>query len=106
MQWVASGDSDGCITIYTYAENMLTEVTKFQAHKDGIRALAVHPTLPYLLSSPECNLIRLWDWDQGWKPCKYANSFAKLGTDGEIKVCLCLFSLVIRYRPLNRQTRP
>ena len=26
----------------------------------------MHPTLPYLLSSSDDMLIKLWDWDKGW----------------------------------------
>lgn len=37
-----------------------------QAHGDYIRSLAVHPTLPYLLSCSDDMLIKLWDWDKGF----------------------------------------
>ena len=37
-----------------------------QAHADYIRSLAVHPSLPYLLSCSDDMLIKLWDWDKGW----------------------------------------
>ncbi|CAL5077158.1 unnamed protein product [Urochloa decumbens] len=108
MQWVACGDYGGYITVYTYAENRLTEIMKFRAHHkdDGVRPLAVHSSLPYLLSSSKANLIKLWDWDQGWMctrifSCsstsryymcemvfnpKDANSFACLDNHGEIKI--------------------
>jgi len=26
----------------------------------------VHPSLPYLLSSSDDMLIKLWDWEKGW----------------------------------------
>ena len=26
----------------------------------------MHPTLPYLLSSSDDMLIKLWDWEKGW----------------------------------------
>ena len=32
------------------------------------RSLAVHPTLPYLLSSSDDMLIKLWDWDNVREP--------------------------------------
>lgn len=38
----------------------------FEAHTDYIRSIAVHPTLPYLLTSSDDMLIKLWDWDKGW----------------------------------------
>lgn len=28
------------------------------------RSLAVHPTLPYLLSASDDMVIKLWDWDK------------------------------------------
>jgi coatomer subunit beta' len=31
-----------------------------------IRCVAVHPTLPYVLSSSDDMLIKLWDWEKGW----------------------------------------
>lgn len=67
MQWIACGDYyDGYITVYTYADNSLTEIKRFQAEEGPVHALAVHPTLPYLFSSSKCILIKLWNWDQGW----------------------------------------
>ena len=30
------------------------------------RSIAVHPTMPYLLSSSDDMLIKLWDWEKGW----------------------------------------
>ncbi|OEL21347.1 hypothetical protein BAE44_0017633, partial [Dichanthelium oligosanthes] len=90
----------------------LTKIKEFQAEEYYVCALAVHPTLPYLLSSSRFNLIKLWDWDQGWictrkfsseigrnydtseitfNP-KDANSFASAGIDG-INVCDSLFPL-------------
>ncbi|CAO1939867.1 unnamed protein product [Urochloa humidicola] len=75
MQWIACGDYyDGYITVYTYAGNGLAEIMRFQAEEGPVQALAVHPILPYLLSSSKCNLIKLWDWDQGWKCTKKFSS--------------------------------
>jgi WD40 repeat protein len=42
------------------------QVRTFEAHSDYIRSIAVHPTLPYLLTSSDDMLIKLWDWDKGW----------------------------------------
>jgi coatomer subunit beta' len=66
MQWVACGHGQGYITVYSYGDDRLTEIKRFQAEEGTVHALAVHPTLPYLLSSCKCNLIKLWDWEQGW----------------------------------------
>jgi WD40 repeat protein len=43
-----------------------TKVRTFEAHTDYIRSVAAHPTLPYLLTSSDDMLIKLWDWDKGW----------------------------------------
>ena len=45
---------------------MPNAVRSFEAHTDYIRCVAVHPTLPYLLTSSDDMLIKLWDWDKGW----------------------------------------
>ena len=39
----------------------------FQAHDDYIRSLIIHPTLPYLISSSDDCLIKLWDWEKNWE---------------------------------------
>lgn len=31
------------------------------------RHIAVHPTLPYVLTCSDDMLIKLWDWDKGWQ---------------------------------------
>jgi coatomer subunit beta' len=116
MQWVACGHGQGYIIVYSYVNDRLTEINGFQADEEGtVNALAVHPTLPYLLSSCKCNLVKLWDWDQGWictrqfstsstdrydtremtfNP-KDASSFASLDDDGEIHVGLSLPKLFL-----------
>ena len=44
----------------------MDKIKTFEAHTDYIRCVAVHPTLPYVLSSSDDMLIKLWDWDKGW----------------------------------------
>ncbi|CAH8358262.1 unnamed protein product [Eruca vesicaria subsp. sativa] len=44
----------------------MDKVKVFKAHSDYIRCVAVHPTLPYVLSSSDDMLIKLWDWENGW----------------------------------------
>src|SRR5690606_18951221 len=39
----------------------------FEAHADYIRSIAVHPTQPFVLTSSDDMLIKLWDWERGWK---------------------------------------
>lgn len=63
-QWVVSGDSKGRIRVYIYFDG--SEVKKFKAHGGAVRSLAVHPTRPFLLSSSDDCLIKIWDWDNGW----------------------------------------
>ena len=63
-QWVAIGSDDMYIRIFNY--NTMEREKTFEAHADYIRSLAVHPSLPYLLSCSDDMLIKLWDWDKGW----------------------------------------
>ena len=63
-QWVVAGADDMFIRVYNY--NTMDKVKMFEAHTDYIRCVAVHPTLPYVLSSSDDMLIKLWDWDKGW----------------------------------------
>lgn len=63
-QWVVAGADDMFIRVYNY--NTMDKVKVFEAHTDYIRCVAVHPTLPYVLSSSDDMLIKLWDWDKGW----------------------------------------
>ncbi|CAL5401642.1 unnamed protein product [Camellia sinensis] len=44
----------------------MDKVKVFDAHTDYIRCVVVHPTLPYVLSSSDDMLIKLWDWEKGW----------------------------------------
>ena len=37
-----------------------------EAHTDYIRYIAIHPTMPYILSSSDDMTIKLWDWDKNW----------------------------------------
>ncbi|VAI69855.1 unnamed protein product [Triticum turgidum subsp. durum] len=63
-QWVVAGADDMFIRVYNY--NTMDKIKVFEAHTDYIRCVAVHPTLPYMLSSSDDMLIKLWDWDKGW----------------------------------------
>jgi coatomer subunit beta' len=103
-QWVVAGADDMFIRVYNY--NTMDKVKVFEAHTDYIRCVAVHPTLPYVLSSSDDMLIKLWDWEKGWictqifeghshyvmqvtfNP-KDTNTFASASLDRTIKVYLC-----------------
>lgn len=63
-QWVVAGADDMFIRVYNY--NTMDKIKVFEAHTDYIRCVAVHPTLPYVLSSSDDMLIKLWDWEKGW----------------------------------------
>ncbi|KAG6425941.1 hypothetical protein SASPL_110150 [Salvia splendens] len=63
-EWVVAGADDMFIRVYNY--NTMDKVKVFEAHTDYIRCVAVHPTLPYVLSSSDDMLIKLWDWEKGW----------------------------------------
>lgn len=52
------------IRVYNY--NTTERIKAFEAHQDYIRSLAVHPTLPYVLSASDDMTIKLWDWDRNW----------------------------------------
>eukprot|EP00457_Paulinella_chromatophora_P000553 gb/GEZN01000553.1/.p1 GENE.gb/GEZN01000553.1/~~gb/GEZN01000553.1/.p1 ORF type:complete len:1253 (+),score=357.41 gb/GEZN01000553.1/:273-3761(+) len=89
------------IRIYNY--NTMERVHQFEAHTDYIRSLAIHPTLPYVLSSSDDMFIKLWDWDKEWncqqvfeghghyvmQVCfnpKDSNTFASASLDRTVKV--------------------
>lgn len=63
--WIVCGVDDGMISVYNV--NTCEKVTSFEAHNDYIRAIAVHPTLPLILSSSDDCKIKLWDWEKDWK---------------------------------------
>ena len=55
-QWIVCGSDDFKITVYNY--NTLDKIVSFDAHNDYIRSIAVHPTLPYILSCSDDMTIR------------------------------------------------
>lgn len=101
-QWVVAGADDMFIRVYNY--NTMDKVKVFEAHTDYIRCVAVHPTQPFVLSSSDDMLIKLWDWDKGWMCTqifeghshyvmqvtfnpKDTNTFASASLDRTVKVC-------------------
>nr|XP_051206614.1 uncharacterized protein LOC127321657 isoform X2 [Lolium perenne] len=99
-QWFVAGDSNGYIHVYittTY------NVKKFQAHASYINSLAVHPIDPFVLSSSDDHLIKLWNWENEecirtfqahskevesvkFDPLTTSNTFASASRDGTIKI--------------------
>lgn len=52
--------------MYTHIDG-LENVQTINAHSGAaVRSLAVHATQPFLLSSADDHLIKLWDWDADW----------------------------------------
>jgi len=47
--------------------NTHEKIVTFEAHTDYIRSIAVHPTQPFILTCSDDMLIKLWDWEKGWK---------------------------------------
>jgi coatomer subunit beta' len=50
------------LRVFNY--NTLDKVAEFAAHADYIRALAVHPSQPWVLSAGDDSTVKLWNWDQ------------------------------------------
>lgn len=101
--WFVCASDDKFIRVYNY--NTTEKVKEFEAHEDYIRSVSVHPTLPYVLSSSDDKLIKLWDWEKDWECTrifnghshyvmqvafnpKDLNTFASASLDCTIKVCL------------------
>jgi coatomer subunit beta' len=100
-QWITTGSDDMFIRVYNY--NTLEKIKTFEAHTDYIRCIVIHPTQPYLLSSSDDMLIKLWDWEKNWTNTqvfeghshyvmmlainpKDTNTFASASLDRTIKV--------------------
>ena len=49
--WIVTGADDKFIRVFDY--DTTEKITEFEAHTDFIRSVAVHPTLPYLLSASD-----------------------------------------------------
>ena len=62
--WIVAAADDTFIRIYNY--NALEKIKEFEAHKDYIRCVAVHPTRPYVLTASDDMVIKLWDWEKDW----------------------------------------
>ncbi|KAM9317649.1 coatomer subunit beta'-like isoform 2-T2 [Pholidichthys leucotaenia] len=63
--WIVAGADDMHLHVFNY--NTMERVQMFEAHSDYIRSIAVHPTLPYILTSSDDITIKLWDWDKKWE---------------------------------------
>ena len=63
-QWIIVGADDTKIRVFNY--NTSEKLKVIDDHTDFIRSLAVHPTLPYILSCSDDQTIKLFDWDKNW----------------------------------------
>jgi len=52
------------VRVFNY--NTMDKVKAFEAHTDYVRCIVVHPNLPYIFTSSDDTLIKLWDWEKGW----------------------------------------
>lgn len=64
QRWFICGADDLSLKIYNY--NTHEKVATVSAHNDYIRAVAVHPSKSWVLSSSDDLMIKLWDWEKGW----------------------------------------
>ncbi|KAL6942413.1 hypothetical protein ACO0QE_003588 [Hanseniaspora vineae] len=64
QNWIVVGCDDFKIKVYNH--NTGEKVADFEAHPDYIRCVAVHPTLPYILTSSDDSAIKLWNWEKNW----------------------------------------
>ncbi|XP_065583646.1 coatomer subunit beta'-like [Artemia franciscana] len=62
--WIITGSDDYRIRVFNY--NTLERQHAVDAHKNYIRCLAVHPTLPIVLSGSDDMKIKMWNWDNSW----------------------------------------
>jgi len=63
--WLVTGSDDMQVRAFNY--NTHEKIVTFEAHTDYIRSIAVHPTQPFILTCSDDMLIKLWDWEKGWK---------------------------------------
>eukprot|EP01006_Ploeotia_vitrea_P033564 TRINITY_DN65575_c6_g1_i3.p1 TRINITY_DN65575_c6_g1~~TRINITY_DN65575_c6_g1_i3.p1 ORF type:complete len:947 (-),score=143.24 TRINITY_DN65575_c6_g1_i3:108-2906(-) len=65
QSWFICGSDDMCLRVFNF--NTMEKVACFEAHQDYIRGIAVHDSLPYVLSCSDDMTVKLWDWSKGWQ---------------------------------------
>lgn len=63
--WLIAGGDDMCIRVYN--ASTMERLARFQAHNDYIRYIAVHPTLPLLLTAGDDTVVKAWNWEKDWQ---------------------------------------
>jgi coatomer subunit beta' len=73
----------------------MEKLKTIEAHQDYIRCVVVHPSLPYILTSSDDMLIKLWDWEKGWQNTQVFEGKSKSKQRGNDSVfnSFSLFSL-------------
>uniref|UniRef100_A0A2S2R565 Coatomer subunit beta' n=1 Tax=Sipha flava TaxID=143950 RepID=A0A2S2R565_9HEMI len=62
--WIVTGSDDMQLRVINY--NTLERVHQLDAHSDYLRSIAVHPSQPFILTSSDDMLIKLWNWEKQW----------------------------------------
>ncbi|OAG32019.1 coatomer, subunit beta' [Nematocida displodere] len=62
------GSDDGMVRVFCTDTFEIKE--KVQAHKDFIRKIAVHPTLPYIATCSDDGSIKIWDYSKDLSPVR------------------------------------
>jgi len=102
--WIVSGSDDHYLRVFNYGtmSSPIEKMLEWEAHDDYIRAIAVHPSLPLILSASDDRTIKSWDLENEFSHVKTfeghshyvmmvkinptdPNSFASASLDGTIK---------------------
>ena len=75
LQYLYSNQSIHILQVRVFNYNTLERVAAFEAHSDYLRSIAVHPTQPFILTSSDDMLIKLWNWDKNWACQQVYNHF-------------------------------
>lgn len=65
MDWIVVGSDSG--RLFIYETSSYTQLKSIDAHKDFIRKISLHPTLPLLLTCSDDSTIKLWSYEKGFQ---------------------------------------
>jgi WD40 repeat protein len=63
-EWIVTASDDMRIRIFTFHGEKMHD---FEAHDDFIRSIELHPTLPYIITSSDDMLIKVWDMEYNFE---------------------------------------